>query len=109
MPQERAIFSLASFLELNTSSITFVYCKENMHPCNLRLVLSYREATSRMKEGEEEKTKTYSALIWTEKTIDSSDLHFLENIKVFKSILISVCAGDESKNELMIVCVCVCI
>lgn len=43
-----------------------------------------REATSRMKEGEEEKTKTYSALIWTEKTIDSSDLHFLENIKDLK-------------------------
>ncbi|TRY64492.1 hypothetical protein DNTS_017160 [Danionella cerebrum] len=40
-----------------------------------------REAISRMKEGEEEKTKTYSALIWTQKIIDQSDLDFLENIK----------------------------
>uniref|UniRef100_A0A671QAF5 tRNA pseudouridine(55) synthase n=1 Tax=Sinocyclocheilus anshuiensis TaxID=1608454 RepID=A0A671QAF5_9TELE len=37
-----------------------------------------REATSRMKEGEEEKTKTYSALIWTQKAIDSTDLEFLD-------------------------------
>uniref|UniRef100_A0A673K2F3 tRNA pseudouridine(55) synthase n=1 Tax=Sinocyclocheilus rhinocerous TaxID=307959 RepID=A0A673K2F3_9TELE len=43
-----------------------------------------REATSRMKEGEEEKTKTYSALIWTQKAIDSTDLEFLANIKDLK-------------------------
>uniref|UniRef100_A0A8C1H7Y4 tRNA pseudouridine(55) synthase n=1 Tax=Cyprinus carpio carpio TaxID=630221 RepID=A0A8C1H7Y4_CYPCA len=41
-----------------------------------------REAMSRMKEGEEEKTKTYSALIWTQKAIDSTDLEFLGNIMV---------------------------
>uniref|UniRef100_A0A671KYA1 tRNA pseudouridine(55) synthase n=1 Tax=Sinocyclocheilus anshuiensis TaxID=1608454 RepID=A0A671KYA1_9TELE len=40
-----------------------------------------REATSRMKEGEEKKTKTYSAFIWTQKAIDSTDLEFLANIK----------------------------
>uniref|UniRef100_A0A8C1EHS7 tRNA pseudouridine synthase Pus10 n=1 Tax=Cyprinus carpio carpio TaxID=630221 RepID=A0A8C1EHS7_CYPCA len=40
-----------------------------------------RDATSRMKEGEEEKTKTYSALIWTQKAIESPDLEFLANIK----------------------------
>lgn len=43
-----------------------------------------REATSRMKEGEEEKTKTYSALIWTQKAIDDTDLEFLRNIKDLK-------------------------
>uniref|UniRef100_A0A8C1EI07 tRNA pseudouridine synthase Pus10 n=1 Tax=Cyprinus carpio carpio TaxID=630221 RepID=A0A8C1EI07_CYPCA len=37
-----------------------------------------RDATSRMKEGEEEKTKTYSALIWTQKAIESPDLEFLD-------------------------------
>ncbi|XP_051559939.1 putative tRNA pseudouridine synthase Pus10 isoform X1 [Myxocyprinus asiaticus] len=43
-----------------------------------------REATSRMKEGEEEKTKSYSALIWTHKVISSTDLEFLGNIKDLK-------------------------
>ncbi|XP_057188503.1 putative tRNA pseudouridine synthase Pus10 isoform X2 [Triplophysa rosa] len=43
-----------------------------------------REATSRMKEGEEEKTKSYSALIWTEKAISDTDLEFLENMKNLK-------------------------
>ncbi|ROL52053.1 putative tRNA pseudouridine synthase Pus10 [Anabarilius grahami] len=43
-----------------------------------------REATSRMKEGEEEKTKTYSALIWTQKAIEDTDLEFLGNIKDLK-------------------------
>lgn len=36
-----------------------------------------------MKEGEEEKTKSYSALIWTQKPITSADLDFFENIKVY--------------------------
>ncbi|XP_060755557.1 putative tRNA pseudouridine synthase Pus10 [Neoarius graeffei] len=43
-----------------------------------------REATSRMKEGEEEKTKSYSALIWTQKPITPADLDFFENIKELK-------------------------
>uniref|UniRef100_A0A4W4GEC8 tRNA pseudouridine(55) synthase n=1 Tax=Electrophorus electricus TaxID=8005 RepID=A0A4W4GEC8_ELEEL len=33
-----------------------------------------REAMGRMKEGEEEKTKSYSALIWTKKAITKADL-----------------------------------
>ncbi|XP_038566180.1 putative tRNA pseudouridine synthase Pus10 [Micropterus salmoides] len=40
-----------------------------------------REAMSRMKEGEEEKTKSYTALIWTQKPIQSEDLTFLDDIK----------------------------
>ncbi|XP_030636619.1 tRNA pseudouridine synthase Pus10 [Chanos chanos] len=40
-----------------------------------------REAMSRMKEGEEEKTKSYSALIWTQRSIEKKDLEFIENIK----------------------------
>lgn len=35
-----------------------------------------------MKEGEEEKTKTYSALIWTDKAIQREDIAFLDDIKV---------------------------
>ena len=35
-----------------------------------------------MKEGEEEKTKTYSALIWTEKAIQKEDIAFLDNMQV---------------------------
>lgn len=42
-----------------------------------------------MKEGEEEKTKTYSALIWTQKALDDTDLEFLRNIKVFLSVFLS--------------------
>ncbi|XP_062400205.1 putative tRNA pseudouridine synthase Pus10 [Sardina pilchardus] len=40
-----------------------------------------REAMSRMKEGEEEKTKSYSALIWSQKAITEDDLKFIANIK----------------------------
>lgn len=41
-----------------------------------------REATSRMKEGEEEKTKSYTALVWTHKAIQREDLSFMDDIKV---------------------------
>uniref|UniRef100_A0A8C4TGZ5 tRNA pseudouridine(55) synthase n=1 Tax=Erpetoichthys calabaricus TaxID=27687 RepID=A0A8C4TGZ5_ERPCA len=37
-----------------------------------------------MKEGEEEKTKSYSALIWTAKSIDKSDIEFINDIKELK-------------------------
>lgn len=37
-----------------------------------------------MKEGEEEKTKTYSALIWTNKAIQKKDIDFLNDVKVVK-------------------------
>ncbi|XP_070846907.1 tRNA pseudouridine synthase Pus10 [Chaetodon trifascialis] len=40
-----------------------------------------REAMSRMKEGEEEKTKSYSALIWTQKPIQREDITFIDDIK----------------------------
>ncbi|KAJ6667085.1 hypothetical protein lerEdw1_019089 [Lerista edwardsae] len=46
------------------------------------LQLVTREAIGHMKEGEEEKTKTYSALIWTEKVIRSEDIAFLDNMQV---------------------------
>ncbi|OXB63055.1 hypothetical protein ASZ78_014822, partial [Callipepla squamata] len=48
------------------------------------LQLVTREAIGRMKEGEEEKTKTYSALIWTDKTIQKEHIAFLDNIKELK-------------------------
>ncbi|XP_064915430.1 tRNA pseudouridine synthase Pus10 isoform X1 [Columba livia] len=48
------------------------------------LQLVTREAIGRMKEGEEEKTKTYSALIWTDKAIQKEDIAFLDDIKELK-------------------------
>lgn len=40
-----------------------------------------RDAMSRMKEGEEEKTKSYTALVWTQKPIQSQDITFIDDIK----------------------------
>ncbi|CAK6978635.1 LOW QUALITY PROTEIN: putative tRNA pseudouridine synthase Pus10 [Scomber scombrus] len=40
-----------------------------------------REAMGRMKEGEEEKTKSYTALIWTQKPIQREDITFIDEIK----------------------------
>uniref|UniRef100_A0A667YFJ2 tRNA pseudouridine(55) synthase n=1 Tax=Myripristis murdjan TaxID=586833 RepID=A0A667YFJ2_9TELE len=40
-----------------------------------------REATGRMKEGEEEKTKSYTALVWTQKPVQKDDIAFLDEIK----------------------------
>nr|XP_020480857.1 putative tRNA pseudouridine synthase Pus10 isoform X1 [Monopterus albus]XP_020480859.1 putative tRNA pseudouridine synthase Pus10 isoform X1 [Monopterus albus]XP_020480860.1 putative tRNA pseudouridine synthase Pus10 isoform X1 [Monopterus albus] len=40
-----------------------------------------RQAMSRMKEGEEEKTKSYTALIWTQKPIQREDITFIDDIK----------------------------
>uniref|UniRef100_A0A8D2Q2E6 tRNA pseudouridine synthase Pus10 n=1 Tax=Zosterops lateralis melanops TaxID=1220523 RepID=A0A8D2Q2E6_ZOSLA len=48
------------------------------------LQLVTRSAIGRMKEGEEEKTKTYSALIWTDKAIQREDITFLDDIKELK-------------------------
>ncbi|XP_044146513.1 tRNA pseudouridine synthase Pus10 isoform X2 [Bufo gargarizans] len=45
-----------------------------------------REAVAHMKEGEEEKTKCYNALIWTEKSIRKEDLEFLTDMKELKII-----------------------
>ncbi|KAL1006103.1 hypothetical protein UPYG_G00067910 [Umbra pygmaea] len=43
-----------------------------------------RDAMGHMKEGEEDKTKSYSALIWTHKDISKDDLMFLEETKELK-------------------------
>ncbi|XP_061626147.1 putative tRNA pseudouridine synthase Pus10 isoform X1 [Phyllopteryx taeniolatus] len=40
-----------------------------------------RDAMSRMKEGEEEKTKSYQALVWTHKSIHKDDIAFINHIK----------------------------
>uniref|UniRef100_A0A1A7WHY3 tRNA pseudouridine synthase Pus10 n=2 Tax=Iconisemion striatum TaxID=60296 RepID=A0A1A7WHY3_9TELE len=40
-----------------------------------------RDAMSRMKEGEEEKTKSYMALVWTQKPIQRQDIVFIDDIK----------------------------
>lgn len=54
-----------------------------------------------MKEGEEEKTKTYSALIWTDRAIQREDIAFLDDIKVAGALvahLNSTCAGALGKG-----------
>ncbi|XP_045561861.1 tRNA pseudouridine synthase Pus10 isoform X4 [Salmo salar] len=43
-----------------------------------------RDAMGHMKEGEEDKTKSYTALIWTQKAIDKDDITFLEETKELK-------------------------
>ncbi|XP_070788326.1 tRNA pseudouridine synthase Pus10 isoform X4 [Pituophis catenifer annectens] len=48
------------------------------------LQLVNREAIVHMKEGEEEKTKSYSALIWTKKVIQKEDITFLDSMKDLK-------------------------
>uniref|UniRef100_A0A8C6HBZ7 tRNA pseudouridine synthase Pus10 n=1 Tax=Mus spicilegus TaxID=10103 RepID=A0A8C6HBZ7_MUSSI len=48
------------------------------------LQLVTREAIGHMKEGEEEKTKTYSALIWTNRAIQKKDIGFLDDLKDLK-------------------------
>ncbi|XP_077425918.1 tRNA pseudouridine synthase Pus10 isoform X2 [Vanacampus margaritifer] len=40
-----------------------------------------RDAMSLMKEGEEEKTKSYQALVWTQKSIGKDDIAFINHIK----------------------------
>ncbi|XP_069023532.1 tRNA pseudouridine synthase Pus10 isoform X1 [Embiotoca jacksoni] len=40
-----------------------------------------REAMSRMKEGEEDKTKSYTALVWTHKSIQREDIAFIDDVK----------------------------
>lgn len=54
-----------------------------------------------MKEGEEEKTKTYSALIWTDKAIQREDIAFLDDIKVAGALvahLNSTCPGAPRRS-----------
>ncbi|XP_036604635.1 tRNA pseudouridine synthase Pus10 isoform X2 [Trichosurus vulpecula] len=45
------------------------------------LQLVTREAIGHMKEGEEVKTKTYSALVWIDKAIQKKDIEFLDDLK----------------------------
>ncbi|XP_061771774.1 putative tRNA pseudouridine synthase Pus10 isoform X2 [Nerophis ophidion] len=40
-----------------------------------------RDAMSRMKEGEEEKTKSYRALVWTLKSIQPDDITFMDHVQ----------------------------
>uniref|UniRef100_F6PZI5 tRNA pseudouridine synthase Pus10 n=1 Tax=Xenopus tropicalis TaxID=8364 RepID=F6PZI5_XENTR len=47
-------------------------------------VLFTREAVAHMKEGEEEKTKCYCALIWLEKKIQNEDLQQLNGLQELK-------------------------
>ncbi|KAM6972113.1 tRNA pseudouridine synthase Pus10 [Aplochiton taeniatus] len=48
------------------------------------LQLVSRDAMMHMKEGEEDKTKSYTALIWTRKAIEKEDIAFINDIKELK-------------------------
>ncbi|KAJ7422947.1 putative tRNA pseudouridine synthase Pus10 [Willisornis vidua] len=63
------------------------------------LQLVTREAIGRMKEGEEEKTKTYSALIWTDKAIQREDIEFLDGIKCPSRFPFPPCPRQELQLE----------
>lgn len=64
------------------------------------LLFLFREAIGHMKEGEEEKTKTYSALIWTNRAIQKKDIGFLDDLKVQHAAL---CLLFSSAYEKLIV------
>ena len=53
-----------------------------------------------MKEGEEDKTKSYTALIWTRKAIEKEDLTFIDNIKVRHSSAHLVVVHPNNKEWL---------
>ncbi|KAJ8285099.1 hypothetical protein COCON_G00039490 [Conger conger] len=75
----RAQFSRAEVRQLqeaiNTSS-------DKVKVRDLQIVT--REAVAHMKEGEEDKTKSYGALIWTQRPIEKEDIEFINNIKELK-------------------------
>ena len=54
---------------------------------------------SRMKEGEEEKTKSYTALIWTLKPIQREDITFIDDIKV-RQMTVSLSVLCDPTSEL---------
>ena len=64
---------------------TFAYCSKRY---------CFREDTTALKEGEENKIKAYSALCWADKEVDQSKLSELSEIKVtnlFLSMYIYIC------------------
>ena len=63
-------------------------------------LLTCREAMSRMKEGEEEKTKSYTALIWTLKPIQREDITFIDDIKV-RRMIVSLSVLYDATSELI--------
>nr|XP_029480772.1 putative tRNA pseudouridine synthase Pus10 [Oncorhynchus nerka] len=56
----------------------------NQSSDKIRVRGEQRNAMGHMKEGEEDKTKSYTALIWTQKAIDKDDITFLEETKELK-------------------------
>lgn len=52
-----------------------------------------------MKEGEEEKTKSYTALVWTQKPIQSEDLAFIDDIKVTKHTEFDLKAAENCMSK----------
>uniref|UniRef100_A0A8C5HNB9 tRNA pseudouridine synthase Pus10 n=1 Tax=Gouania willdenowi TaxID=441366 RepID=A0A8C5HNB9_GOUWI len=72
----RSRFSRAEMKQLQE---TINKSSEKIRVRDLQIVS--REAMSRMKEGEEDKSKSYTALVWTHKSIQEEDLAFIHNIK----------------------------
>uniref|UniRef100_A0A3P9Q9S6 tRNA pseudouridine synthase Pus10 n=1 Tax=Poecilia reticulata TaxID=8081 RepID=A0A3P9Q9S6_POERE len=68
-----------SKVEMKQLQETINKSSEKIRVRDLQIVT--REAMSRMKEGEEEKTKSYTALVWTQKSIENEDISFINDIK----------------------------
>ncbi|KAJ8264262.1 hypothetical protein GJAV_G00147130 [Gymnothorax javanicus] len=75
----RAKFSKSEMRELQE---TINKSSDKVKVRDLQIVT--REAVAHMKEGEEEKTKSYGALIWTQRPIEKHDIEFINDIKELK-------------------------
>ncbi|XP_011480821.1 putative tRNA pseudouridine synthase Pus10 isoform X1 [Oryzias latipes] len=71
--------SRLSKLEMKELQETINKSSDKIRVRDLQIVT--REAMGRMKEGEEEKTKSYTALVWTQRPIQKEDIGFIDEIK----------------------------
>uniref|UniRef100_A0A3P9L2Z0 tRNA pseudouridine(55) synthase n=1 Tax=Oryzias latipes TaxID=8090 RepID=A0A3P9L2Z0_ORYLA len=70
--------SRLSKLEMKELQETINKSSDKIRVRDLQIVT---EAMGRMKEGEEEKTKSYTALVWTQRPIQKEDIGFIDEIK----------------------------
>lgn len=74
-------------VQLTASEVKEIQQKINTSSDKIKvrdLQIVTRDAVAHMKVGEEEKTKCYSALVWTEKSIQKEDIVFLDDLKELK-------------------------
>lgn len=56
---------------------------------NFHIFVLHREETSKLKEGEQEKTKDYTALVWVAKEVTPEMLETFDKIEVRISVTIA--------------------